>query len=80
MDIPPFLPTVAPSPLVGIGSSATPFDYSSVFQNLCERLDRISFDIQQMRLNQQEDMCTFTGDFHAYREAQDRHFQELMAQ
>ena len=80
MDIPPLSPTVVSSLTVGTGSSAAPFDYASAFQNLSECLDTISLDVQQTRLNHQEDMCTLIGDFQAYRDEQDRYFHKLLAQ
>ena len=80
IDIPPPSLTAAPSSTTGVGSSATPFDYVNAFQNLSERLDTISPNIQQMRLDHQEDMRTLTGDFHAYQEEQDRCLHELLAQ
>ena len=87
MDIPPPSPTTAPSSTVGVGSSAAPFDYVNDFQNLSERLDTISLDAQQLRLDHQKDICrltrdmhTLTRDFHAYREEQDQRFRELLAQ
>ena len=58
--------TTAPSQTTGPSSLAGPLDYASAFQNLFERLDTISLDVQQMNLDQQEDMCTLTGNFQAY--------------
>ena len=46
MDIPPPSPTAAPSPTVGVGSSAALFDYASASQNLSKLLDTISLDVQ----------------------------------
>ena len=80
MDIPPPSPTAAPSPTAGVGSLAATFNYVSAFQNLSERLDTISLDVQQMCLDHQEDMRTLTGNFHAYCDKQDQRFCELMAQ
>ena len=68
MDTPPHSPTVASSLTASVGSSAAPFDYANDFQNLCDRLDTISLDVQQLQLDHQEDMRTLIGDFQAYRE------------
>ena len=87
MDIPPLSPTAAPSLTPGAGFSSTSFDYASALQDLFHHLDTISLDVQQLQLDHQEDMriligdmCTLTGDFHAYREEQNRRLQELLAQ
>ena len=80
VDIAPPLPITAPSPTAGVGSLTTPFDYAIAFQHLFECLDTISLNVQQIRLDHQEDMHTLTSDFHAYREKQDRRFQKFMAQ
>ena len=58
--------------------SATPFDDANAFQSLIERLDTICLDVQELHLDYQEDMRTLTSDFHAYQEAQDGCYQELM--
>ena len=68
MDIPPPSLTAAPSLIAGANSLVAPFDYVSAFQNLFERLDTISLNVQQMCLDYQEDMCTLTNNFQVYRE------------
>ena len=71
MDILPSSATDALSPTIvvsldGASFSAATFDYASVFQSLKEHLNTIFLDVQQMRLDHQEDICTLTSNFHVY--------------
>ena len=77
MDIPPPSPTGAPSPstppTVGAGSSAAPPDW---YQNLPQRLDTLSLDIQELRQYHQDDIHILSEEqdrrFHTLSEEQDR--------
>ena len=72
MNIPLPSPAAALSPppsTTGAKASSTPVDW---YQNLSQHLVTISLDIQQLRLDHQEDMNSLF-------EEQDRHFRELFA-